>query len=314
MPVPIGTSAAVPSSRTLNGGLPSWKLKLFQKMSLSVMTLSSGGGNFSESSAFGTIPMRVVVEAALGDRHVAHVRGAEADRAAPAVDVAHDRLDRLVLRRRLPDVERAVVDVVGLGVDDPAADRVERVDAVDAGLRRDQVVHRVAVEVREEEPVGAVVAGLEAVDRDLVGVVDDDAVLLLAAAVEHDLRRLARVADQLQVALLAAVDLDGLLVDAVAGRGSCRRRRPRSRPPGSCGSRSGPSCGRPCASRTGPWAWSRPCRAPWARGRSGRSRPRARAAPPPLRRPTRCAAKCGWSPPRSRARPRTSPSSPCPDG
>ena len=42
--------------RTANGGLPWWKLKLFQKMSLSMITLSSGGGNFSESSAFGTIP------------------------------------------------------------------------------------------------------------------------------------------------------------------------------------------------------------------------------------------------------------------
>ena len=129
---------------------------------------------------------RVVVEAALGDRHVAHVGGAEADRAAPALDVAHHRLLRLVLRRRLPDVEGAVVDVVGLGVEDPPADRVERVDAVDAGLLRDQVVHRVAVEVREEEPVGAVVARLEAVDGDLVGVVDGDAVLLLAVALEHD--------------------------------------------------------------------------------------------------------------------------------
>ena len=39
-----------------NGGLPWWKLKLFQKISLSVMTLSSGGGNFSESSALGTMP------------------------------------------------------------------------------------------------------------------------------------------------------------------------------------------------------------------------------------------------------------------
>ena len=44
------------SSRTANGGLPSWKLKLFQKMSLSMISLSSAGGNFSESSAFGTMP------------------------------------------------------------------------------------------------------------------------------------------------------------------------------------------------------------------------------------------------------------------
>ena len=56
MPVPTGTSAAVPSLRTGNGGLPWWKLKLFQKMSLSMITLFSAGGYFSESSAFGTIP------------------------------------------------------------------------------------------------------------------------------------------------------------------------------------------------------------------------------------------------------------------
>ena len=177
MPVPIGTSAAVPSLRTANGGLPWWKLKLFQKMSLSMITLPSAGGYFSESSAFGTMPGAVVVEAALGDRHVAHVGGAEAERAAPALDVAHDRLDRVGLRRRLPDVERAVVDVVGLGVEDLAADRVERVQPVDAGLARDQVVHRVAVEVREEVPVGLVVARHEAVDGDLVGFVDPDPVL-----------------------------------------------------------------------------------------------------------------------------------------
>ena len=45
-----------PWSLTWNGGWPSWKLKLFQKMSLSTITLRSGGGNFSESSAFGTMP------------------------------------------------------------------------------------------------------------------------------------------------------------------------------------------------------------------------------------------------------------------
>ncbi len=59
MPVPTGTSAAVPLSRILNGA-PSWKLKLFQKMSLSAMTLSSAGGNFSESSEFGTIPVALL--------------------------------------------------------------------------------------------------------------------------------------------------------------------------------------------------------------------------------------------------------------
>jgi hypothetical protein len=38
-------------------GAPSWKLKLFQKTSLSVMTFASAGGNFSDSSALGTMPM-----------------------------------------------------------------------------------------------------------------------------------------------------------------------------------------------------------------------------------------------------------------
>ena len=56
---PTGASAATPSGWILNGA-PAWKLKLFQKMSLSVMTLSSAGGNFSESSAFGTIPMALL--------------------------------------------------------------------------------------------------------------------------------------------------------------------------------------------------------------------------------------------------------------
>ena len=46
----------VPSVGILNGA-PSWKLKLFQKISLPRMTLSSAGGNRSESSAFGTTPM-----------------------------------------------------------------------------------------------------------------------------------------------------------------------------------------------------------------------------------------------------------------
>ena len=45
----------MPSSRILNGA-PLWKLKLFQKISLPRMMLSSAGGNFSESSAFGTSP------------------------------------------------------------------------------------------------------------------------------------------------------------------------------------------------------------------------------------------------------------------
>ena len=159
---------------------------------------------------------RVVVEAALRDRHVAHVGRAEAQRAAPAFDVADDRAHRLRLRRRLPDVERAVVDVVGLGVDHPAADGVERVQAVDAGLARDQVVHRVAREVREEEPVGLVAARHEPVDGDLIGGVDEDAVLHAPASAEQNLLRVLRVADQLQVALLLAVDLHGLAVDAVA--------------------------------------------------------------------------------------------------
>ena len=54
--MPIGARNGTPVERTLYGALPSWKLRLFQKMSLSVMTLSSAGGNFSPSSAFGTIP------------------------------------------------------------------------------------------------------------------------------------------------------------------------------------------------------------------------------------------------------------------
>ena len=60
IPVPIGASAATPSLRRANGGLPWWKLKLFQKMSLSMITLSSAGGNFSESSAFGAMPIALL--------------------------------------------------------------------------------------------------------------------------------------------------------------------------------------------------------------------------------------------------------------
>ncbi len=57
MPVPSGTRLPVAVGRgRVNGGLPSWKLKLFQKISLSTITLRSGGGNFSESSALGTMP------------------------------------------------------------------------------------------------------------------------------------------------------------------------------------------------------------------------------------------------------------------
>ena len=114
------------------------------------------------------------------------------------------------------------------------ADGVERVEAVDAGLARDQVVHRVAVEVREEEPVGLVAAGHEAVDGDLVGVVDEDPVLHVALGAQQHLLRVARVADQLQVALLAPVDL-------APPRGRCRRDADRvarawpcRRPSGSC--------------------------------------------------------------------------------
>ena len=55
-PVPIGTSGTTPDFLGLNGA-PAWKLKLFQKMSLSVITFCSAGGNFSDSSAFGTTPM-----------------------------------------------------------------------------------------------------------------------------------------------------------------------------------------------------------------------------------------------------------------
>ena len=60
IPVPTGASAATPVSRLANGGLPSWKLKLFQKMSLSMITLSSAGGYFSPSSALGAIPIALL--------------------------------------------------------------------------------------------------------------------------------------------------------------------------------------------------------------------------------------------------------------
>jgi hypothetical protein len=53
--VPIGTSGTTPVFLSLNGA-PAWKLKLFQKMSLSMITVSSAGGNFSESSALGAMP------------------------------------------------------------------------------------------------------------------------------------------------------------------------------------------------------------------------------------------------------------------
>ena len=56
MPDPTGTSGTTPLVFGLNGA-PAWKLKLFQKISLPRMTLSSAGGNFSESSAFGTGPI-----------------------------------------------------------------------------------------------------------------------------------------------------------------------------------------------------------------------------------------------------------------
>ena len=185
MPVPIGTSGTTPVFFGLNGA-PAWTLKLFQKTSLSVITFASAGGNFSDSSALGTIPMRVVVEAAAGDRHVAHVRGREPDRVAPALDVAHDGADRLGLLRRLADVEARVGVVVGLRVRHLAALGVERVDAVDARLGGHQVRQLVADGVDDEEAVGLVVAGHEAVDRDLVGAVDEEAVLLLVRALEHD--------------------------------------------------------------------------------------------------------------------------------
>ena len=58
--MPTGASAALPVLRTVNGGLPVWKLKLFQKMSLSMMTFFSGGGNFSPSSESGTIPIALL--------------------------------------------------------------------------------------------------------------------------------------------------------------------------------------------------------------------------------------------------------------
>src|SRR3954452_2221001 len=73
-----------------------------------------------------------------------------------------------------------------------------------------------SVHLREEEPVGLVAARHEAVDRDLVGGVHEDAVLHAPASTEEDLLGVAGVADQPQVALLPAVDLDGLVIDAVA--------------------------------------------------------------------------------------------------
>ena len=57
--MPIGTSGTTPVFFGLNGA-PSWTLKLFQKTSLSVITFASAGGNFSDSSAFGTIPIALL--------------------------------------------------------------------------------------------------------------------------------------------------------------------------------------------------------------------------------------------------------------
>ena len=182
MPVPTGASAAVPVVARRERRVALVEVEVVPEDVVVDDHVVLGRRVLLAVQRVGGDAERVVVEAALGDRHVAHVGGAEAERRAPAGDVADDRADRLGLRRRLPDVERAVVDVVGLGVEDLAADGVERVEPVDAGLARDQVVHRVAVEVREEEPVGLVAAGHEAVDGDLVGVVDEDPVLHRALA------------------------------------------------------------------------------------------------------------------------------------
>jgi hypothetical protein len=80
------------------------------------------------------------------------------------------------------------------------------------------VVERVAGRVDDVEAVAVVVLGREAVDGDLVGPVDPDAVLardeLAARAVEHDLRRILGIADQLDVALRRPGYLDRLAVGA----------------------------------------------------------------------------------------------------
>ena len=57
--MPTGTSGTTPVFLGLNGA-PAWTLKLFQKMSLSVITFASAGGNFSDSSAFGTTPIALL--------------------------------------------------------------------------------------------------------------------------------------------------------------------------------------------------------------------------------------------------------------
>src|SRR5690349_23000111 len=53
----------------------------------------------------------VVEELALRDRHVAHVGRREADRVAPALDVAHDRADRLGLDRKSTRLNSSHVEI-----------------------------------------------------------------------------------------------------------------------------------------------------------------------------------------------------------
>jgi hypothetical protein len=81
------------------------------------------------------------------------------------------------------------------------------------------VVDQVAGRVEHEDAVALPVARGEALDSDLVGVVDDDAVLRLrpleARPVEDDLLRVALVADQAQVALAGTEDLDAFVVGAI---------------------------------------------------------------------------------------------------
>src|SRR3954453_16723253 len=139
-------------------------------------------------------PGAIVEPAALGDRRVAHVRAREAEHVAPRIEVLQQgALLAPLLRRRLADVEARVRVVVGLGVDHLAALGVEGVDAVATAALRDQVVEDVVLVVGREEAVGLVVPRVEALDGDVVCVVDDHRVLVgplgQALAVEDDDRQ-----------------------------------------------------------------------------------------------------------------------------
>jgi hypothetical protein len=83
----------------------------------------------------------------------------------------------------------------------------------------DQVGEQVAGGVDDEEAVGLVVDGLEALDRHVVHAADEERVLGPRAAqrlaVQHDPARLPRVADDPEPLAPAVLDLDALLVGAV---------------------------------------------------------------------------------------------------